>query len=242
MELDELHVDELGAGEIGQGVPVAGVFPGVRGDLVGPADATGGKDHRPGREDQRPAVRPPVAERATNPVGPGQQRRDRALHVDVDARRHDPVLEGPDHLQPGAVADVGQARVGVTAERPLEDPAVARPVEHGAPALQLTDPVRRLLCVELGHPRIVQELAADHRVAEVGLPGVLLGDVGQRRRDATLGHDRVGLAEQRLADDADAGTRRLGLDRRAQPGAAGADHEDVVRVGLEVVRHGPPAR
>ena len=83
------------------------------------------------------------------------------------------VLERPDHLEPGPVADVGEPRVRVPAERPLEDPAVARPVEDRAPPLELAHPVRRLLRVELGHPRVVEELAADHRVAEVGLPGVL---------------------------------------------------------------------
>ena len=33
MELDELHVHQFGAGAIGQGVAVAGVFPTVAGDL-----------------------------------------------------------------------------------------------------------------------------------------------------------------------------------------------------------------
>ena len=55
-----------------------------------------------------------------------------------------PVLERPDHLQPGPVADVGQPRVGVAAERPLEDPPVPRPVEDGAPQLELADPIGRL--------------------------------------------------------------------------------------------------
>ena len=97
--------------------------------------------------------------------------------------------------------------MGVAAERPLEDAAVAGPVEDRAPLLELADAVRRLLRVELGHPRVVQHLAADHRVAEVGLPGVAVVDVAERRGDAALGHDGVGLAEQRLADEPDASTR-----------------------------------
>jgi hypothetical protein len=40
----------------------------------------------------------------------------------------------------------------------------------------------------------------------------------------------VRLAEKRLADDADAGALRRGFDRGAQPGAAGADDENVVVV------------
>ena len=50
MELDELHVDQLGAGAIGQRVAVAGAFPAVAGDLEGAADAAGGEDDRLGAE------------------------------------------------------------------------------------------------------------------------------------------------------------------------------------------------
>ena len=64
VELDELHVDELGAGLVGERLAVAGVLPRVRGDLVGLADPAGREDDRLGREDDRLAGRPPVAERA----------------------------------------------------------------------------------------------------------------------------------------------------------------------------------
>ena len=143
------------------------------------------------------------------------------------------VLEGPDHLEPGPVADMGEARMGVAAERPLEDPPVPGPVEDRAPALELADAIRCLLCVELGHPRVVEHLAADHRVAEVDLPGVVGVDVAERRGDPALGHDRVRLAEQRLADEPDVGARRGRLDRGPQPGAARTDDQDVVGVRLE---------
>ena len=103
--------------------------------------------------------------------------------------------------------------------------------------LELADPVRRLLGVELGHPRVVEHLAADHRVAEVGLPAVAVVDVAERRGDAALGHDRVGLAEERLADEADVRAGLGRLDRRPQSRAAGADDEDVVGVALEPVDH-----
>ena len=65
VELDELHVDELGAGVVGQGVAVAAVLPRVRGDLVGLADAAGREHDGLGRERRRRAGRAPVAERAT---------------------------------------------------------------------------------------------------------------------------------------------------------------------------------
>ena len=206
-------------------------------DLVDPPDAAGREHDRLGREDDRLAGRPPVAERAPDAVRAAQEVADRALHVDRDPGRDRPVLERPDHLEPGPVADVGEARVGVAAERPLEDPPVAGPVEDGSPVLELADPVRRLLGVELGHPRVVEHLAADHRVAEVGLPAVAVVDVAQRRGDAALGHDRVGLAEERLADQADVRAGLGRLDRRPESRAAGADDEDVVGVALEPVDH-----
>jgi hypothetical protein len=45
MELDELHVHEVGAGPVGEGVAVAGVLPGVAGDAEGAPDAAGGEDN-----------------------------------------------------------------------------------------------------------------------------------------------------------------------------------------------------
>ena len=53
VELDELHVDQLGAGLVGERLAVAAVLPRVRGDLVGLADAAGREDDRLGREDDR---------------------------------------------------------------------------------------------------------------------------------------------------------------------------------------------
>ena len=50
MELDELHVDQLGAGAIGERVAVAGAFPAVAGDAIGAADAAGREDDRLGAE------------------------------------------------------------------------------------------------------------------------------------------------------------------------------------------------
>ena len=136
----------------------------------------------------------------------------------------DPViLERADHLEPGAIADVGEARIAMAAEIALEDPAVLGAVEHRAPGLELADAIRRFLRVELGHPPVVHVLAAAHGVGEVHLPAVAVVDVGERRRHAPFGHDRVGLAEQGLADQPDLDAGRRGLDGRAQTGAAGAN-------------------
>ena len=87
--------------------------------------------------------------------------------------RDDLLLQGADQLQAGAVADVRQARVLVAAEVALADLAVLGAVEQRTVGLQLPDPLRRLLGVQLGHPEVVEELAAAHGVAEVDLPVVV---------------------------------------------------------------------
>ena len=142
------------------------------------------------------------------------------------------LLERADHLEAGAVTDVREARVLVAAEVALEDLAVLRAIEEGAPLLELVDAVGSFHRVELRHAPLVQVAAALHRVAEVDLPVVLRLDVAERGRDAALGHDGVRLAEERLADEADRHARGARLDGGAETCAAGADHEHVVRMGL----------
>jgi hypothetical protein len=88
--------------------------------------------------------------------------------------------------------------------------------------------------VQLGHVPVVQVLAAEHGVLEVDAPVVVGLDVAERRRDPSLGHHRVCLAEQRLADQRRAGPTLGRGDRRPQAGAARADHEHVVVVLLDL--------
>jgi len=115
----------------------------------------------------------------------------------------------------------------------LQDQAILGAIEQRAPLLELEDAIRRFLRVQLGHAPVVEQLAAAHGVAEVDAPVVLLPHVAERGRDAALGHDRVGLAEKRLADERGARAPGGGFDRRAEPGAAGADDDHVVVVTLD---------
>ena len=233
MELDELHVHQLGAGVIRERVAVAGAFPAVAGDLVGAPGAAGREHHRRGVEHLEAAALPLVADDARRaPVGQ-QQADDGELHVDVDAAVDPVILQRADHLEAGAIADVRETRIAVAAEVALEDPAVLGAIEDRAPGLELADAIRRFLRVQLRHAPVVHVLAAAHGVGEVHLPAVAVVDVGERRRHAAFGHDGVRLAEQRLADQADLHAGRRRLDRRAQPGAAGADDENVVFVRFE---------
>ena len=133
MELDELHVHQLGAGVVGERVAVAGVFPAVAGDLVGAADAAGRQHDRLGVEHLEAAALAVVAERAGDAAAVLEQRDDRALHVDVDALMDAVVLQRADHLEAGAVADVREARIAVAAEVALQDAAVLRAVEDARP-------------------------------------------------------------------------------------------------------------
>ena len=183
-------------------------------------------------EGDEPAGLAPVPECAGDAVAVLQQLGDRALHVDVDTDRHRALLQGADHLEAGAVADVRKTGVAVTTEVTLGDLAFLRAVEQRAPALELPDPVGRLLGVQLRHPPVVEHLAAAHGVAEVHLPVVFLPHVAHRRGDAALGHDRVRLAQQRLADDRRLRAGFVGTDGGAQPRAARTDDDDVVGMPL----------
>ena len=118
----------------------------------------------------------------------------------------------------------------MAAEVALADQAVRRAVEQRAPVLELADPVGRLLRVQLRHPPVVEHLPAAHGVAEVHPPVVLGVEVGHRGGDAALGHDRVRLAEQRLADDRRPRAALVGFDRGPQARTARPDDDDVVLV------------
>ena len=215
--------------------------------LEGLPDPAGGQDDRGRLEQHEPPALADVAERARDPPAVLDQLGDRGLREDLDHRfrvavlarvlllqGHHPLLQGADHLQAGPVAHVGQPGVLVAAEVALADLAVGGAVEQRAPGLQLPDPVRGLLGVQFGHPPVVEELAAAHGVAEVDLPVVVGVGVAHRGGAAALGHDRVRLAEQGLGDDGGPLARLPRLDGRAQPGAARADHHDVVGEPLDV--------
>jgi hypothetical protein len=239
VELHELRVEELRAQQIGERLAVAGALPRVGVDLECATDAAGGENDRLRLELHELAVLAPVAERAVDALLVAEEPRDRALHVDGDPEMDAVLLERADHLEAGAIADVREARIRVPTEVALEDAAVLRAIEEGAPLLELVDAVGRFHRVELRHAPLIQVAAALHRVLEVDLPVVLRLDVAERRRHAALGHDGVRLAEERLADEADRHAHRARFDRCAKACASGSDDEDVVGMGLVLrVRHG----
>ncbi len=121
------------------------------------------------------------------------------------------ILKCADHLQAGTVSDMRQTGILVTAKVALENAAIVCPVKERAPRLQLTHALGSLAGMKFGHSPVVEILASPHGVGEMDLPAVPLVNVGQSRSDAALGHDRMGFAQKRFADDADgdSGCRRF---------------------------------
>jgi IS5 family transposase len=135
------------------------------------------------------------------------------------------------------LSDVRKARITMSAEIALQNAAVLGAIEHRAPGFELLHARRSFFRMQLRHSRMIQILTAAHGIGEMDAPVVAIVHVGQRGGDAALGHDRVGLAEKRLANEADLQPGPGGLDGRAQAGAARPDDEDVVLEGL-VFSHG----
>ena len=88
------------------------------------ADSAGGKHDGSRFERAKAAAFAIVGKRADDPVAVFEQSHDRALHVHVDALMDAVILQRSNHLQAGAVADVGQPRILVPAEVALKDASV----------------------------------------------------------------------------------------------------------------------
>lgn len=234
MELDELHVHQLGARVVRERVPIPGPLPAVARNLVGPTGSARREHDGAGRKDLEPSTLALVSNDAGGATVRREHPDDGEFHMDGDAALNPVILQRANQLESCSIADVRQAWIAVAAEIALEDAPVRRAIEHGSPRLELAHAIRGFLRVQLRHAPVVDVLAAAHGVGEMDLPVVAIVHVGERGRDTTFGHDRVRLAEQRLADQAnsDAGGRRL--DRRAQSGTAGADDDHVVGVGLNI--------
>ena len=138
------------------------------------------------------------------------------------------ILQGSDHLEAGAIADVGQAGIAMPAEIALQNPAVVGAVEERAPGLEFAHALRRFFSVQLSHAPIVEILAAAHRVGEMDPPIVAIIDVRQSSGNAAFGHHSMRFAEQRFANHSYFGAIRSRFDRGAQPGAARADDQHVI--------------
>ncbi len=252
VELEELHVLQRDAAPVGQRDAVPGERVGVGGRLEDLAGTARGEDDRLGLEQVDLAGGQLVGDDprdvhllAGDHVRGGevvvhQQVQDVELVVELDVLLDAVLVERLQDHVPGAVGGVaGPADRGVTvvagvpAEPALVDLALGRAVERQAHLLQVEDRVDGLLGHDLRGVLVDEVVAALDRVEGVPLPVVLL-HVGQRGAHAALRRARVGPRGVELGDHRGAGPRR-GLERRAHPGAAGADDHHVVLVCLHRV-------
>ena len=111
MELDELHVDELGSNPVRQRMAVAGAFPAVAGHPEGPSNATRRKNDRLGGEHMKGAALAVVGQDAGRTPLVEDDVDDGVLHVHRHAEVDRVVLQRANQLETRAVADVRQARI-----------------------------------------------------------------------------------------------------------------------------------
>ena len=201
--------------------------------LIGAPDSAGSHHHRLRLPQMEVALFPVVSAGSRNAPRVQQQAEHGALHVDLHAAVNAVVLQGADHLQAGAIANVRQPRILMPAEVSLQNAAVLGAVEECAPRLQFAHTFRRFLGVQLRHAPVVQVLPAAHGIGEMNAPVVAIVDIGQSRGNTALGHHGVRFAQQRFADHANFGAVGSGFDRGAQTGPTRTDDQNVIGVAME---------
>jgi hypothetical protein len=198
MELNELHIHQRRSGMIRKRVTVACVLPTITGDLVGSADAAGRKYNGIRVEYLEPASLALVGKRPRNAIPILEERNDCTLHVNVNALMNAMILKGPDHLETGAIAHMGQPGIFVPAEIALQNAAILGAIEEGSPSFQLTNAIGRFLRMQLRHSGVVQVLTTAHGIGEMDPPTIAVVDVGESGSYTAFGHDSVSLPQERL--------------------------------------------
>src|SRR5436305_9586929 len=99
---------------------VAGIFPAVAGDLVGAPDSASREHDRFRAENFEPAAFPFVTKCANRAIPFFQDRQDRVFHEHLDALMHAMILQRANHFESGAIPDVREPRITVTAEVSLK--------------------------------------------------------------------------------------------------------------------------
>jgi hypothetical protein len=203
MELDKLHVHKFGTSLNGECMPVTGVFPTVARHTERSTDATRCEYDRVGMDQMEPTTFTVVGKGACDSIAILEQSNDRGFHQEIDALMNTVILKGPNHFQTGTVTDMRKSWVFVPSKVTLEYSTVLCPIEQGAPFLEFTNTIWSLPGVQFCHTPVVEILPPAHRVREVDLPVVTVIDMTHRGRHATFRHYRMGLAEQRFAQDSD---------------------------------------
>ena len=231
VELHEFHVGNPAARPPGHGDAVAGRALGRGREEIDPARAAGGEDRRPGGEgldlpgrrvERIDAPDMAVARIALAMAGGDEVDRDHVGdHRDVGMgmrRLLQRLLDGP----AGGVVDMDDPAVAVPAlAGQVPALAVAVAGEGHAQLRQPRDRRRRVLDHELDRGAVVEAGAGDHRVLDMRLERV----AGlEHRRDPALrpAGRALALGQHRHLE------ALREVERRRQPGRAGADDQDVV--------------
>jgi hypothetical protein len=205
--------------------------------------AAGGEHDRVGVEDRPLAGEQVERERPeAGPVG-HEQLGDVLVVGHGHAQLGDLRRQRQQHRPAGPVARVAGPAVTVGAEESLVEAAVREAGERGAPVGQLLHGGRCLPRHDLDHARVGEEIPVPQGVGEVLLPGVLRVDRPEGGVDPASREHGMSVVTTALADDDDLPAGLVTGDGRAQPGGAGADHEDVGDAGAKWrSRHAvPPA-
>ncbi len=233
MELHELGIDDLGAGQGGQGEALAANLNGVGGDGVEATQAAGRQDHG-GGGDLGPLAGDVGQNAADSAGGVHQQRQGADVFADLDVgagpglggnRQHDGAA--------GAVAaDAGDAGAGMGGLQALDEAAVRVAVEGRAKVGQPAE----------GRGALTGENVDRLRLAEAGAGGQGVGGVecggvigGHGHGDAALGPGRGAAFVQRRGAEHERAAGGGGQGG-GEAGEAGADDDDAVK--MKAVGHG----
>src|SRR4029453_16104154 len=99
MKLHELHVDEFCASVVRERVAVASVFPTVAGDSVRPSNSASSQHYGFGAKNFEASALTFVTKRSDHTVAVFEERKNRVLHIDVDALVHAVILQSANHYQ-----------------------------------------------------------------------------------------------------------------------------------------------
>ena len=141
-------------------------------------------------------------------------------------------------LNRGAFPKLG----GVAAERALVDLALFGARKWHAVVFEFIDCLGRLPGEVFHGIGIAEPIGALHRIVHMPLP-MVGSHVGQRRRDAALGRDRMRPRRENLGNAGGAQALFGHAKRRPQPGATGTNHNHIIFMGLVFISsHGKSFR
>ena len=106
------------------------------------------------------------------------------------------VLQRTDHLQPRAIAHMGQPGIAMPAKIALQNAAIAGAIEQGAPGFEFAHPGRSFFGMELRHAPVIQILASAHGVRKMNAPAVPVVYIRHGRGDSTLCHYGMCFAQK----------------------------------------------